>query len=51
MKTELKVAKATYKESLKNKEVYRRRRDALLMQIIESEVPRWGGIKVTITKL
>jgi hypothetical protein len=51
MTTELKVAKASYKEALKNKVLYRKRRDAILMQIIESDVPKWGGIKITVTKI
>lgn len=51
MTTELKVAKASYKEALKNKAVYRKRRDAILMQIIESEVPKWGNIKIIVVKI
>jgi hypothetical protein len=51
MRTELKVAKAMYKEALKNKELYIQRRDALLMRMVESEVPNWGNIKITVVKI
>jgi len=51
MTTEQKVAIASYKEALKNRTLYRKRRDAILMQIIESEVPKWGGIKIIVTKI
>jgi hypothetical protein len=47
----LKVAKANHKAALKNKELYERKRDAILMRIVESEIPRWGGLKVTVVKL
>jgi hypothetical protein len=47
----MKVAKANHKAALKNKELYERKRDAILMRIVESEVPLWGGLKVTVTKL
>ena len=48
---ELKVAKAQHKQALKNKELYARHRDALLMRMIESETPNWGNIKIIVTKL
>ena len=47
---ELKVAKANHKQALKNREKYLSERNDILMRIVESEVPLWGGIKVSITK-
>jgi hypothetical protein len=51
MNTELKVAKANWKAALKNIELYKKRRDELLMRIVDSEVPKWGNIKIIVTKL
>ena len=48
---EIKVAKANHKSALKNKAKYLRDRDALLMQIVESPVPLWGGIKITVSPI
>lgn len=51
MKAEIKAAKASHKEALKNKQIYRQRRDALIMRIVESGIPDWGGIKIIVAKL
>lgn len=48
---ELKVAKANHKQAMKNKVKYERDRDALLMQIVESPVPKWGNIKIIVSPL
>ena len=51
MTTELKVAKANYRLALKNKERYEKKRNDLVMQIIESDIPDWGSIKITVGKI
>lgn len=51
MNNQLKAAKANYKEALKNKELYKKRRDEILRAIVNSEVPLWGNLKVIVTKL
>ena len=51
MKPELKLAKKAYNDAKKNIVRFREQRDSILMQIVESEVPSWGGIKISVTKL
>lgn len=51
MRTELKVAKANYKQALKNKKLFLQKRDEILMRIVESPVPNWGNIKVSVSKI
>ncbi len=50
-KEALKSEKANYKEALKNKSLYREKRDRLIWAILNSKPPRWGGIRVTVTRL
>jgi hypothetical protein len=47
----LKVAKASYKEALKNKSLYSNKRNEILRRIINSEVPDWGNLKVIVSKI
>ena len=51
MREQIKVAKAEWKESLKNKELYKRKRDELLSQFAEADIPLWGNVKFVVTKL
>ena len=44
----LKVAKSTYKR-IKSSTRFNETRDKVLKQIIESNSPNWGSIKLTVT--
>ena len=50
-KDELKQAKLDYKHALKNKVLYKERRDNLLRTLLDSEMPKWGGLKIIVTPL
>jgi hypothetical protein len=44
----IKKAQFAFKQSLKNIDLHRKERAILLRQIIDSNTPKWGGIKITI---
>ena len=50
-KDELKQAKLDYKHALKNKVLYEERRNNLLRALLDSEIPKWGNLKVIVTPL
>jgi hypothetical protein len=47
----IKIAKAQHKDALRNKELYKQKRDALIMRIVESPIPLWGGINIIVSKI
>jgi len=50
-KDELKEAKLNYKKALKNKVMYKEQRDNLLRAILDSDMPKWGNLKIIVTPL
>jgi len=46
MKDELLQAKKEHKHALKNKAVYLIRRDNMVRQILNSDTPNWGSLKL-----
>jgi len=54
MKTQkdiLKEAKMNHKAALKNKSLYKQKRDEILYAILQSPTPKWGAIRVIVTPL
>jgi hypothetical protein len=47
----IKVAKAQHKEALKNPALYKRKRDEILMAMVDSPTPQWGAVKVIVSKI
>ena len=50
-KEELKIAKAEHKQALKNKVLYKDRRNAILHRLVGSQIPKWGSIKIIVTEI
>ncbi len=50
-KDELRQAKLDYKNALKNKVIYKERRNDLLRAILDSDMPKWGNLKIIVTPL
>lgn len=48
MKNELLQAKKEHKDALKNKAVYLIRRDNIIRQILNSDTPNWGSLKISL---
>lgn len=46
---DLKLGKRLYRQSLVNKPRYILKRDALVNQILSSNTPRWGGVKIALS--
>jgi len=48
MAKELKQAKKTYKESLKNPVRHNEEKEILLKSFIDSKIPKWGNLKIIV---
>jgi hypothetical protein len=46
----LKQAKRQHKAALRNKIVYNERRDNIVRQILNSETPNWGSLKIDLVR-
>lgn len=51
MKQEVKQARNAYKEALKNKVIYKERRDNLVELMLKTCIPNWGSIKIKLIEI